>query len=165
VFPGLQGGPHNATVAALAVALKEAQSEDFRRYAHQIVRNSRALAEALLARGYDLVSGGTDNHLILIDLTNKDLPGKRAAQALDRAGIETNYNSVPFDPRKPFDPSGLRIGTPGMTSRGMSESEMPQVAAWIDRAIAAEKRGDAQELSTIAAEVRELLLRFPAPGL
>ncbi|MBL9004352.1 MAG: serine hydroxymethyltransferase [Myxococcales bacterium] len=165
VFPGLQGGPHNATVAALAVALKEAQSEDFRRYAHQIVRNSRALAEALLARGYDLVSGGTDNHLILIDLSNKEIPGKRAAQALDRAGIETNYNSVPFDPRKPFDPSGLRIGTPGMTSRGMTESEMPQVAAWIDRAIAAEKRGDAQQLSTIAAEVRELLLRFPAPGL
>jgi glycine hydroxymethyltransferase len=165
VFPGLQGGPHNATVAALAVALKEAQSEDFRRYAHQIVRNSRALAEALLARGYDLVSGGTDNHLILIDLTNKDIAGKRAAQALDRAGIETNYNSVPFDPRKPFDPSGLRIGTPGMTSRGMGESEMPQVAAWIDRAISAEKRGDGQELSTIAAEVRELLLRFPAPGL
>ena len=165
VFPGLQGGPHNATVAALAVALKEAHSEDFRRYAHQIVRNSRALAEALLARGYDLVSGGTDNHLILIDLTNKEIPGKRAAQALDRAGIETNYNSVPFDPRKPFDPSGLRIGTPGMTSRGMTESEMPQVAAWIDRAICAEKSSDAQELSTIAAEVRELLLRFPAPGL
>ena len=165
VFPGLQGGPHNATVAALAVALKEAHGEDFRRYAHQIVRNSRTLAEALLARGYDLVSGGTDNHLILIDLTNKEIPGKRAAQALDRAGIETNYNSVPFDPRKPFDPSGLRIGTPGMTSRGMTESEMPQVAAWIDRAICAEKSGDAQELSTIAAEVRELMLRFPAPGL
>lgn len=165
VFPGLQGGPHNATVAALAVALREAQTDDFRRYAHQIVKNSRALAAALLERGYDLVSGGSDNHLILIDLTNKEITGKRAAQALDRAGIETNYNSVPFDPRKPFDPSGLRIGTPAMTSRGLGESDMAQVAAWIDRAIAAEKRGEAPELATIAAEVREYLLRFPAPGL
>ncbi|MBL9042889.1 MAG: serine hydroxymethyltransferase [Myxococcales bacterium] len=165
VFPGLQGGPHNATVAALAVALKEAQTEDFRRYAHQIVINAKALADALLARGYELVSGGTDNHLILIDLTNKGLPGKRAAQALDRAGIETNYNSIPFDPRKPFDPSGLRIGTPAITSRGMLESDMEQVATWLDRAIEAEKAGDSQTLSKTAGEVREFLLRFPAPGL
>ena len=165
VFPGLQGGPHNATVAALAVALKEAQTEDFRRYAHQIVINAKALADALLARGYELVSGGTDNHLILIDLTNKGLPGKRAAQALDRAGIETNYNSIPFDPRKPFDPSRLRIGTPAITSRGMLESDMEQVATWLDRAIEAEKTGDSQTLSKTAGEVREFLLRFPAPGL
>jgi glycine hydroxymethyltransferase len=165
VFPGLQGGPHNAQIAALAVALKEAQTEDFKRYAHQIVRNAKALATALLERGYDLVSGGTDNHLILIDLTSKDISGKRAAQGLDRAGIETNYNSIPFDPRKPFDPSGLRIGTPAITSRGMGEPEMAQVAAWIDRAIEAEKRSDAQAQSSIAAEVRECLLRFPAPGL
>ncbi|MBP6609429.1 MAG: serine hydroxymethyltransferase [Deltaproteobacteria bacterium] len=165
VFPGLQGGPHNATVAALAVALKEAQTEDFRRYAHQIVINAKALADALLARGYELVSGGTDNHLILIDLTNKGLPGKRAAQALDRAGLETNYNSIPFDPRKPFDPSGLRIGTPAITSRGMLESDMEQVATWLDRAIEAEKTGDSQTLSRTAGEVREFLLRFPAPGL
>lgn len=165
VFPGLQGGPHNATVAALAVALKEAASEDFKRYAHQIVKNARALADALLARGYDLVSGGTDNHLILIDLTSKGLPGKRVAQALDKAGLETNYNSIPFDPRKPFDPSGLRIGTPAVTSRGMIESDMEQIAAWMDRAIAAELRSDAQTLTQIAGEVRELLIRFPAPGL
>ncbi|HNF96996.1 MAG TPA: serine hydroxymethyltransferase [Pseudomonadota bacterium] len=165
VFPGLQGGPHNATVAALAVALKEAQSEDFRRYAHQIVKNAKALATALLARGYELVSGGTDNHLILIDLTNKGIAGKRAAQALDRAGLETNYNSVPFDPRKPFDPSGIRIGTPSVTSRGMLESDMEQVAAWFDRAIEAEKQSDAQAITRIAGEVREFLLRFPAPGL
>ena len=165
VFPGLQGGPHNATVAALAVALKEAASEDFKRYAHQIVKNAKALADALLARGYDLVSGGTDNHLILIDLTNKGLPGKRVAQALDKAGLETNYNSVPFDPRKPFDPSGLRIGTPAVTSRGMIESDMEQVAAWMDRAIEAELRSDGQTLTQIAGEVRELLIRFPAPGL
>lgn len=165
VFPGLQGGPHNATVAALAVALKEAASEDFKRYAHQIVKNAKALADALLARGYALVSGGTDNHLILIDLTNKGLPGKRVAQALDKAGLETNYNSIPFDPRKPFDPSGLRIGTPAVTSRGMIESDMEQIAAWMDRAIEAELRSDGQTLTQIAGEVRELLIRFPAPGL
>jgi len=165
VFPGLQGGPHNATVAALAVALKEAHTEDFKRYAHQIVKNAKALADALLARGYELVSGGTDNHLILIDLTSKGLPGKRAAQALDRAGLETNYNSIPFDPRKPFDPSGIRMGTPAITSRGMLESDMEQVAAWFDRAIESEKLGNAQSLSQIAGEVREFLLRFPAPGL
>jgi glycine hydroxymethyltransferase len=167
VFPGLQGGPHNHSTAALAVALREAQQEDFQVYARQIVKNARALADALLHRGYDLVSGGTDNHLILIDLTNKGLPGKRAARALDRAGIETNYNTVPFDPRKPFDPSGLRIGTPAITSRGMREPDMEQIAAWIDRAIEAEKRGpaDAQVLDAIAAEVREMTVSFPAPGL
>ena len=165
VFPGLQGGPHNASIAALAVALREAQSEDFRRYAHQIVANAKALAAALIERGFDLVSGGTDNHLILIDLTNKGLPGKRAAQALDRAGLETNYNTVPFDPRKPFDPSGLRIGTPAVTSRGLGENEMVQIADFMDRALEAEKRGDEQAQSVIAAEIRELLLRFPAPGL
>ena len=165
VFPGLQGGPHNATIAALAVALREAQTDDFRRYAHGIVRNAQALGQALLAKGYDLISGGTDNHLLLIDLTNKGLGGKRAAQALDRAGIETNYNTVPYDPRKPFDPSGLRIGTPAVTSRGLGESEMPLIADWIDRALEAEKQGDAQAQATIAAEIRELLLRFPAPGL
>jgi glycine hydroxymethyltransferase len=165
VFPGLQGGPHNATIAALAVALREAQTDDFRRYAHGIVRNAQALAQALLAKGYDLISGGTDNHLLLIDLTNKGLGGKRAAQALDRAGIETNYNTVPYDPRKPFDPSGLRIGTPAVTSRGLGEAEMPLIADWIDRALEAEKQGDAQAQATIAAEIRELLLRFPAPGL
>lgn len=165
VFPGLQGGPHNATVAALAVALREAQSDEFRRYAHQIVRNARALAEALLARGYDLVSGGTDNHLLLIDLTNKDISGKRLAQALDRGGLETNYNSVPFDPRKPFDPSGLRLGTAAVTSRGLGEREMEQVAAWLDRILLAEKSNDEHAIGVVAAEVRELLMRFPAPGL
>jgi len=114
VFPGLQGGPHNHTTAGIAVALREAAQPAFKDYAHEIVANAKALAEALLARGYDLVSGGTDNHLILIDLTNKELPGKVAAKALDHAGIELNYNTVPFDPRKPFDPSGIRLGTPAL---------------------------------------------------
>src|SRR6202040_110743 len=103
---------------------------------HQIVRNAKALAAGLLERGFDLVSGGTDNHLILIDLTNKKVIGKKAAQALDRAGSGCNYNTVPYDPRKPFSPSGLRLGTPAVTSRGMGEGEMREIARWINEAVA-----------------------------
>src|SRR5215470_3651518 len=135
VFPGLQGGPHDHTTAAIAVALHEAAQPAFSDYAHQVVSNAKALAGALLARGYDLVSGGTDNHLILIDLTSKGIAGKPAAKALDRAGIETNYNTVPFDPRKPFDPSGIRIGTPAITTRGLREEHMAQIAAWMDKTV------------------------------
>jgi glycine hydroxymethyltransferase len=162
VFPGLQGGPHNHTTAAIAVALKEAAGEDFRAYAHQVVANARVLAEALAGRGFDLVSGGTDNHLILIDLTNRSIGGKPAAKALDRAGIELNFNTVPFDPRKPWNPSGIRLGTPAITTRGLTEEHMPQVAAWIDRAV--EEAGDEAALETIAAQIRELLSAFPMPG-
>ncbi|HLU43941.1 MAG TPA: serine hydroxymethyltransferase [Natronosporangium sp.] len=164
VFPGLQGGPHNHTTAGIAVALREAATPDFRTYAHQVVANARALAEALMARGFSLVSGGTDNHLILIDLTTKEIGGKPAAQALDRAGIECNYNTVPYDPRKPFDPSGLRLGTAALTTRGLTEAQMPQVAAWIDEAVAAAIRQDEATLDRIAGEVRELLAAYPAPG-
>ncbi|MDG6105969.1 serine hydroxymethyltransferase [Dactylosporangium aurantiacum] len=164
VFPGLQGGPHNHTTAGIAVALREAAQPSFRAYAHQIVANARALATALLERGFDLVSGGTDNHLILIDLTGKNIGGKPAARALDRAGIETNYNTVPYDTRKPFDPSGLRIGTPALTTRGLTEAQMPQVADWISRALDAALKDDDQALDTIAAEVRELLSAYPMPG-
>ena len=163
VFPGLQGGPHNHTTAAIAVALKEAATPEFKDYANQIVANAKALAAALSDRGFDLVSGGTDNHLILIDLTNKGVPGKPAAKALDRAGIELNYNSVPFDSRKPFDPSGVRIGTPAVTSRGMREPEMVQIAAWIDKVVAAPD--DDGLIDQIAGEIRELCARFPAPGI
>jgi glycine hydroxymethyltransferase len=165
VFPGLQGGPHNQTTAGIAVALHEASTEAFKKYAHQIVANARALAEELAARGYELVSGGTDNHLILIDLTNKSVPGKKAAQALDQAGVVLNYNSVPFDPRKPFDPSGMRLGTAAVTSRGMGTVEMKQIAAFIDRSIAAARTEDRAELERIFGEVRELTARFPPPGL
>src|ERR1700749_223169 len=132
VFPGLQGGPHNHTTAAIAVALHEAAQPEFRTYAQQGVSNAKVLADALVARGFDLVSGGTDNHLILMDLTSKGIAGKPAAKAMDRAGLETNYNTVPFDPRKPFDPSGIRIGTPALTTRGLGEEHMPQIAAWMD---------------------------------
>ncbi len=163
VFPGLQGGPHNHTTAAIAVALHEAARPEFAVYARQIVTNAQALAAGLLESGFDLVSGGTDNHLILIDLTNKGVSGKVAAKALDRAGLETNYNTVPFDPRKPFDPSGLRIGTPSVTTRGMGTDEMRQVAAWMTAVVGTPE--DDALLARIAGEVRELCSRFPAPGI
>jgi glycine hydroxymethyltransferase len=165
VFPGLQGGPHNHTTAAIAVALKEASTDEFRRYAHAIVDNAKALAEGLSSRGFDLVSGGTDNHLLLVDLTNKAIPGKQAAKALDRAGIELNYNTVPFDPRKPFDPSGVRIGTAAVTSRGMTPADMDRVADWIERVFAAESAGDESAVEKVGAEVRDFARSYPMPGL
>jgi glycine hydroxymethyltransferase len=163
VFPGLQGGPHDHTTAAIAVALKEAARPEFKRYAHQIVANAKALAAELLRHGLRLVSGGTDNHLILIDVTPRGINGKPAARALSRAGIECNYNTVPFDPRKPMDPSGLRIGTPSVTSRGMKEKEMVAIAAWIDRVIDA--TDDEAALAKIRAEIAEFCKAFPAPGI
>jgi glycine hydroxymethyltransferase len=165
VFPGLQGGPHNQTTAAIAVALKEAATPDFSAYAHHVVANARALGEELASRGFDLVSGGTDNHLLLIDLTGKDVPGKIAAKALDRAGIVVNYNAVPYDPRKPFDPSGIRIGTPALTSRGIPASEMGTVAEWIGRVVEAARTGDESAIEKVRAEVKILMDAYPAPGL
>ncbi|GAB3228596.1 serine hydroxymethyltransferase [Glycomyces halotolerans] len=164
VFPGLQGGPHNHTTAAIAVALREAARESFRDYAAQIVKNARALAAALTERGYDLVSGGTDNHLILVDLTNKEIGGKPAAKALDAAGIELNFNAVPYDQRKPFDPSGLRIGTAAVTTRGMTEGDMDRIAGWIDRVIGAARAEKDSEYEVIAAEIREFCRSYPIPG-
>jgi len=164
VFPGLQGGPHNHTTAAIAVALREAATAEFGAYAHQIVTNAKALAAALADRGFDLVSGGTDNHLILVDLTSKGIGGKPAAQALDRAGIELNYNTVPYDTRKPFDPSGLRLGTAAVTTRGMGPEQMTQIAAWMDQAVKAAADGDEAALAQIAGEVRDLTATYPMPG-
>ena len=164
VFPGLQGGPHNHTTAGIAVALGEAARPEFRTYAAQIVANAKALAAALMERGFDLVTGGTDNHLILIDLTNKGVEGKPAAKALDRAGIELNFNTVPYDPRKPWSPSGIRLGTPALTTRGLTEAQMPQVARWMDEAVSAALKDDESTLERVAGEVRELLAGYPMPG-
>jgi glycine hydroxymethyltransferase len=163
VFPGLQGGPHNHTTAAIAVALKEASTNDFKTYARNVVSNAKTLAAELIAHGFSLVSGGTDNHLILIDLTNKKVIGKKGSKALETAGIVLNYNTVPYDPRKPFSPSGLRLGTPAVTSRGMGDAEMRQIAAWMDQAIAS--AGDEAKLGRIAGEVTEMCRKFPAPGI
>ncbi len=174
IFPGLQGGPHNHTTAAIAVALKEAAQPSFKDYAANVVANAQALGEALAGRGFDLVSGGTDNHLLLADLTSRNVTGKVAAKALDAAGIELNFNTVPFDPRRPFDPSGLRLGSAAITTRGLGTEQMPQVAAWIDAAVAAAAKAGsvdglaepdtARELDRIAGEIRDLLTGFPMPG-
>ncbi|MFF8441584.1 serine hydroxymethyltransferase [Streptomyces californicus] len=165
VFPGLQGGPHNQTTAAIAAALGEAATAGFCSYAHQVVANARTLGEELAARGFDLVSGGTDNHLLLIDLTDKDVSGKVAAKALDRAGIVVNYNTVPYDPRKPFDPSGIRIGTPALTSRGVPASAMSTVATWITAVVEAARTGDEAAITKVRGEVKDLMDAHPAPGL
>ncbi|MEU8079898.1 serine hydroxymethyltransferase [Catellatospora citrea] len=164
VFPGLQGGPHNHTTAGIAVALHEAAQPTFTAYAHQVVANAQALATALNDRGFDLVSGGTDNHLLLIDLTGKGVEGKPAAKVLDAAGIELNFNTVPYDPRKPWSPSGIRLGTAALTTRGLSEQHMPQVAAWMDDAVTAAVKDDTAAVERIAGEVRDLLQGFPMPG-
>jgi len=163
VFPGLQGGPHNHTTAAIAVAAHEAAQPAFKTYAHKIVENAKALAAGLSELGYSLVTGGTDNHLILIDLTNKNIPGKIAAKALDRAGLVANYNTVPFDPRKPFDPSGLRLGTPSVTTRGMGVTEMKRIAGWMDQVIT--RHEDEALVGRVAREVADMCKDFPAPGI
>jgi glycine hydroxymethyltransferase len=163
VFPGLQGGPHNDTTAAIAVAAHEASQPSFKTYAHAIVENAKVLAASLIERGFSLVTGGTDNHLILVDLTPQGVPGKVAARALDRAGLVLNYNSVPFDPRKPFDPSGIRLGTPGATSRGMGKEEMVLIAEWMKRVVA--KHDDDATIEAVRGEVAALCARFPAPGV
>ena len=163
VFPGLQGGPHNATTAGIAVAALEASTPAFKLYAKQVVENAKVLAAALGEKGYAIVTGGTDNHLVLVDLTPKNVTGKVGAKALDKAGIVGNYNTVPFDPRKPFDPSGLRLGTPALTSRGFGTEEMLQVASWIDQVLTA-PADEAVQLR-VRNEVAELCAKHPAPGL
>jgi len=163
VFPGLQGGPHNSAIAGLAVAAHEALQPGFAIYAKQIVDNARVLAEALMSRDISLVTGGTDNHLILADLTSKNVSGKKAAVALEAAGLVCNYNSVPFDKRKPFDPSGIRLGTPAVTSRGMGADEMRAIGRWMADVIDAPE--DAQVTERVRGEVRALCSQFPAPGI
>ncbi|HKA52827.1 MAG TPA: serine hydroxymethyltransferase [Candidatus Binatia bacterium] len=159
VFPGNQGGPLMHVIAAKAVALNEALSPEFKTYQQQILTNAKALAAGLLKRGFRLVSGGTDNHLMLLDLQDTELTGKVAQETLDRARITVNKNAVPFDPRSPFVTSGVRIGTPAVTSRGMKETEMELIADLIARAL--QKVGDEKGLAVIGAEVRELCEKFP----
>ncbi len=163
VFPGLQGGPHMHTITAIAVALREADSPEFTAYAQQIVRNAKAMADRLLEHGFDLVSGGTDNHLILIDLRRKGIKGKPLAKALDRARIVTNYNTIPNDPAPPMDPSGLRIGTPAITTRGMKEAQARQIADFINRV--AENVANESVIEQVAKEVEALCAGFPLPEL
>jgi glycine hydroxymethyltransferase len=159
VFPGLQGGPHENNIAAKAVAFKEALQPDFKEYAKQIRLNAKVLEKKFLEHEYKLMFGGTDNHLLLIDVTSKGITGKEAQFALDAAGITVNKNMIPDDPRSPMDPSGIRLGTPALTTRGMKEAEMELIADFIDRAILNFK--DEQKLREIHAEVNELSAKFP----
>ncbi len=185
VFPGLQGGPHDNQTAAIAVALEEAGKPTFKKYASQIVKNSKKLAETLTQNGLDLVSGGSDNHLILVDLQKQKVSGKVAAEALEVAGIVLNYNLVPYDPMPPFYTSGIRMGTPALTTRGMKEKEMIKVGKWIAKAIKevegyvlpADKEGRVEllkkfraeivknkNLLAIQKEVSAMAKKFPVPG-
>jgi glycine hydroxymethyltransferase len=161
IIPGLQGGPHNHQTAAIAVALNEASQPAFQEYAAQIVKNAKTLAGKLTEKGYELVTGGTDNHLLLVDLTNKGIIGADAEKALGLAGITVNKNTVPFDPRPPFSPSGIRLGTPALTTRGLKEGEMEQVAEWIDRAITS--AGNDEKLAAVRAEILDLSKNYPLP--
>lgn len=163
VFPGLQGGPHNHTTAAIAVALKEAAAPAFTEYCQQVVKNAEALGRELMARGFSLVTGGTDNHLVLIDASAMNLTGKLLAEAMDLAGLVANANKVPFDPRPADDPSGVRLGTPALTTRGMKEAEMAAVAGFI--AQVAQAPQDQANLAKVRSQVAELCAGFPAPGI
>jgi len=156
VFPGLQGGPHNHQTAAIAAALFGAAKPSFKKYGHQIVRNAKALAKELTKRGFELVSGGTDNHLILIDLTNLGISGREAQDRLEESGVIVNRNAVPFDTRPPFDPSGIRIGTPALTSRKMKEKEMSEVAEIMKEVLINGKN--------MKQRVKKLCRRFPVPS-
>ena len=159
VFPGIQGGPLMHVIAAKAVALKEALQPDFKEYQKKIVQNAKKLSETFMSEGYRVVSGGTDNHLMLVDLTSKALTGKEAEICLDKAGVTVNKNLIPFDPKSPFVASGIRLGTPSVTTRGMGEAEMVRIVEFIDKAI--KNRGDEKTLGKIQQEVKEFLKAFP----
>lgn len=158
VFPGLQGGPHENAIAAIAVCLKEAAAPAFKKYAAQIVKNAKTLADELTRHGFRLISGGTENHLLLIDLRNKNITGIEAQDLLESAGMSTNRNSIPFDPAGPFKPSGLRLGTPAITTRGMKEKEMKQIAGWINEVISNPGEG-----KKIKEEIKKFCKKFPLP--
>ena len=159
IFPGIQGGPLMHVIAAKAVAFKEAQTPEFRKYQAQIVKNARALAEGLIKKGFKIVSGGTDTHLMLVDLRNKRLTGDVAEEVLDKAGITVNKNSIPHDPEKPFVTSGIRLGTPALTTRGMKQEDMAKIAGLISDAL--DHRYDDDYLDSLKKEVRKLTKKFP----
>lgn len=158
VFPGLQGGPHNHAIAAKAVALGEALQPSFKVFARQIILNAKALADSLMSEGLRLVSGGTDNHLILVDLTKLGVTGQQAESALDKAGITVNKNTVPYDTRGPFDPSGIRLGTPALTCRGMKESEMKDIGHWIAEVV--KNYNDESKILAVREKVLDLTKQY-----
>ena len=156
VFPGLQGGPHIHTIAAIGVALKETSSSEFKQYIRQVIKNAKVLAMELVKYDFDLLTGGTDNHLVLIDLNNKNISGKQAQELLEKAGIVVNKNAIPHDKRSAVDPSGIRIGTPALTTRGMKEKDMKKIAAWIGQVIA-----EPEKSLKIRGEIKTFCHKFP----
>jgi glycine hydroxymethyltransferase len=159
VFPGTQGGPLEHVIAAKAVAFGEILTDEFTAYSRQILQNAQAMAQALVAKGYNLISGGTDNHLMLIDLRNKNITGKKAQETLDKAHITLNKNSVPFDDKSPFVTSGIRVGVPAVTTRGMKENHMPVIVDMIDRVL---MNADSEEvIQEVKNEVKEFMKQFP----
>lgn len=163
VFPGFQGGPHENNIAAKAIAFKEALSPEFQEYSKQIILNAKRLEIELKNLGYGIMFKQTDNHLLLIDITSKNIGGKEAQISLDLAGITANKNMIPDDTRSPFDPSGIRIGTPAITTRGMKEEQMPKIANWINQAL--ENSKDPTKLEIIKKEIAEFSKDFPVPGI
>ena len=161
IFPGIQGGPLEHVIAAKAVCFKEALSDEFKAYQKQVVANAAKLADELANRGFRIVSGGTDNHLMLLDLRPKSATGKVVANALDVARITVNKNMIPFDPEKPFVTSGIRIGTPAITTRGLKEEDMVKVAEFIERGVAL--RDDEAALKALGEEVKAFMANFPMP--
>lgn len=163
VFPGMQGGPHDHINAAKAVAFQEALSPDFKIYARQVIKNCQILSNELTDKGYQIVSGGSDNHLIVVDMASKDVRGKDAEIILERIGISASRSTIPNDPNPPLNPSGIRLGTPAVTSRGMKEAEIKKIAGWIDTAIC--NKNEIEILEGIKKEVREMCLQFPIPSI
>jgi glycine hydroxymethyltransferase len=164
VFPGVQGGPLEHIIAAKAVAFGEILHEDFKSYGKQIIANAQAMAKAFTDKGYDIISGGTDNHLMLIDLRNKNITGKKAQETLDKANITLNKNSVPFDDKSPFVTSGIRVGVPAMTTRGLKESDLVEVVGMIDRVLT--NADDEKTVLSVREEVKSFMQKFPLyPGL
>lgn len=163
VFPGLQGGPHNHTTAGIAVALEEAKSKEFKEYAKQVVLNSKALANSLIDKGFNIVSGGTDNHLFLVDtIKSLNMSGKEVSDILESVNITVNKNSIPHDERKPWDPSGIRIGTPAITTRGMEKKDMVKISEYIDRVL---RDTSKENINLIRNEIKEFTKDFPIPGI
>src|SRR3989339_1712611 len=177
VFPGLQGGPHDHIQAAKATAFREALDPSFEKYAAQVMKNAAALAAELMKQGFRIISDGTDNHLMVVDMTSRGVPGLNAERALDAAGISCSRSTIPFDPRKPFNPSGVRLGTPAITTRGMGNDHMKIIAGWIDRVVTAAAADKASEslkgpemtaayksnsaIKKVKEEVKEFCLKFP----
>lgn len=162
IIPGLQGGPHNHQTAAIAVALGEALEPSFKEYGHQITKNAQVLAKELIGHGFSLITGGTDTHLMVIDMNNKNLSGKETERALGVAGITVNKNTIPFDPRTPYDPSGIRLGTPALTTRGMKEAEMKQIASWINDAV--QHHSDEKYLVNLHQQITAFAQDYPLPN-